>query len=367
MEILADPFVWLAAGVIGIIAVALMLRAASRRSEQQLSAVRQEMQNSLAAQVQAVAGQLNHLMQSVNQQLGQVRQELQTGMASTGQLTSEAQREVSRQLKSSTDALVQMSQKVGEMQQTSQDLSKATQTLQSVLGGAKTRGSLGEIALEALLSDALPQNAYATQHRFMSTGAIVDAVVRHGDRWLCVDSKFPLEAYRRLTDQGEDARQDFCVAVRKHADAIAEKYILPDEHTLDYALMFVPSESIYYELVMSTDSRHGRLEEYCRARRVLPVSPNTVLAILSAVAVSLQGQRIEENARNLLANLVGVTRQFEAFAEAYEKLGGHLRNAQRTYEDADSRLSRARNSLEQMSQGALPESVPKNLESTPAE
>src|ERR1700685_2996691 len=135
---LANPIIWLVAGAIGIAVVALMLRASSRRSEAQLSAVRQEMQNSLAAQLQAVAGQLNHLMQSVTQQLGQVRQELQTGVASTGQLATEAQREVSQQLKSSTEALMQMNQKVGQMQQMGQDLSKATQTLQSVLGGAKT-------------------------------------------------------------------------------------------------------------------------------------------------------------------------------------------------------------------------------------
>ncbi len=364
---LMNSIVWLAAGVIGIALVALMLRASSRRSEAQLSAVRQEMQSSLATQLQSVAGQLNHLMQSVTQQLGQVRQELQTGVASTGQLAADAQREVSQQLKSSTDALVQMSQKVGEMQQTSQDLSKATQTLQSVLGGAKTRGSLGEIALEGLLADALPQAAYATQYRFPSTGAVVDAVVHHGDRLLCVDSKFPLEAYRRLTEEGDDARRDFSVAVRKHADSIAEKYILPDEHTLDYALMFVPSESIFYELLMSTDARHGRLEEYCRGKHVLPVSPNSFFAFLGAVAVSLQGQKIEENARHLLAGLAGVTKQMENFTDIYERLGTHLRHAQQSYEDADSKLTRARNSLDQMSQGALPEAAPKALEKSSGE
>lgn len=364
---LMNPIVWLVAGVIGIALVALMLRASSRRSEAQLSAVRQEMQSSLATQLQSVASQLNHLVQSVTQQLGQVRQELQTGVASTGQLAADAQREVSQQLKSSTDALVQMSQKVGEMQQTSQDLSKATQTLQSVLGGAKTRGSLGEIALEGLLADALPQAAYATQYRFPSTGAVVDAVVHHGDRLLCVDSKFPLEAYRRLTEEGDDARRDFSIAVRKHADSIAEKYILPDEHTLDYALMFVPSESIFYELLMSTDARHGRLEEYCRGKHVLPVSPNSFFAFLGAVAVSLQGQKIEENARHLLAGLAGVTKQMENFTDIYERLGTHLRHAQQSYEDADSKLTRARNSLDQMSQGALPEAAPKALEKSSGE
>ncbi len=359
---LMSPVVWLAAGILGIVVVALMLRAASRRSETQLTAVRQEMQSSLAAQLQAVAGQLNHLMQGVTQQLGQVRQELMTGVASTGQLNAEAQRDVAKQLKSSTDALVQMSQKVGEMQQTSQDLSKATQTLQSVLGGAKTRGSLGEIALEGLLADALPQAAYATQYRFASTGAIVDAIVRTGERLLSIDSKFPLEAYRRLTEEGNDARRDFSVAVRKHADSIAEKYILPDEHTFDYALMFVPSESVYYELLMTEDSKHGRLEEYCRAKRVFPVSPNSFFAFLGADAVSLQGRKIEENARHLLASLAGVTKQVESFTDIYEKLGTHLRHAQQSYEDADSKLTRARNSLDQMSQGALPDSTPKALE-----
>jgi len=236
-----------------------------------------------------------------------------------------------------------------------------------VLGGAKTRGSLGEIALEGLLADALPQAAYATQYRFPSTGAIVDAIVRSGDRILPIDSKFPLEAYRRLTEEGDDARRDFSIAVRKHADSIAEKYILPDEHTFDYALMFVPSESVYYELLMTEDSKHGRLEEYCRAKRVFPVSPNSFFAFLGAVAVSLQGQKIEENARHLLAGLAGVTKQMENFTDIYERLGTHLRHAQQSYEDADSKLTRARNSLDQMSQGALPEAAPKALEKSSGE
>ncbi|HKV04989.1 MAG TPA: DNA recombination protein RmuC [Candidatus Acidoferrales bacterium] len=354
---------WIAGGVlVAILVVALLVRAAGRRSEAQLSAARQELQNSLTAQGQTVAAQLNHLMQSVTQQLGQVRQELQTGVASTGQLASEAQREVAKHLQSSTDMLVQMSQKIGEVQQSSQDLSKATQTLQSVLGGAKTRGSLGEITLERLLADALPQAAYATQYRFPSTGAVVDAIVRTADRILPIDSKFPLEAYRRLVDEGDDARREFSVAVRKHADSIAEKYILPDEQTFEYALMFVPSEAVFYELLMTEDSKHGKLDEYCRGKRVLPVSPNSFYAYLSAIAVSLQGQKIEENARHLVAGLAGVKKQIEVFADVYEKLGTHLRHAQQSYEDADGKLNRARNSLEQMSQGALPDGEPKALE-----
>lgn len=358
---------WLAIGALALVIVAIAVWYADRRSDTQLSAVRQEMQSSLAAQVQLVTSQLNFLTESLTQQLGQVRQELQAGVSSTGQLATQAQREVAQRLQSSTEVLLQMSEKIGEVHQTSQDLSKAAETLQSVLGGAKTRGSLGEVTLERLLEDALPRAAYETQFRFGSTGAIVDAIVRSGERILPIDSKFPLDSYRRLLEEGSDARREFSQAVRKHADSIAEKYILPDEHTFDYALMFVPSEGVYYELLMTEDSKYGKLDEYCRSKRVFPVSPNTFYACLSAVAISLQGQKIEENARHLLANMAGLKKQFETFAEVYEKLGTHLRHAQQSYEDADSRLNRARNSLEQMSQGALPEAAPKALGSSSGE
>lgn len=356
--------VWIAAGaVLALIAAAVVWSVgAGKRAEEQIAAARQELQTSLATQAQGVSAQLSQLMQSVTQQLGQVRQELQTGITSSGQLASDAQREVARRLQSSTEALVQMSQKIGEVQKTSQDLSQAAQTLQSVLGGAKTRGTLGEVTLERLLEDALPRSAYEMQYRFASTGAVVDAIVRGGERVLSVDSKFPLDAYRRLAEGGDSARREFSVAVRKHADSIAEKYILPEEQTLDYALMFVPSEGVYYELLLTEDPKYGLLDEYCRSRRVFPVSPNTFYACLSAIAVSLKGQNIEENARHLLANLAGLKKQLESFCEVYEKLGTHLRHAQQSYEDADSRLNRTRNSVEQMSQGVLPEGATKMLE-----
>ena len=357
-----NPAIWLIATIVAVAILAAIVWSSSRRSEIQLSAVRQEVQNSLTAGSQSVTVQMNHLMQMVTQQLGQVRQELQTGVASTGQLATEAQKGVAQQLQSSNEALFQINQKIGEVYQSSQDLSKAAQTLQSVLGGAKTRGTLGEVTLDRLLADALPQSAYTMQYRFGSTGAVVDAIVRSGERVLSIDSKFPLEAYRRLIESADDARRDFSAAVRKHADSIAEKYILPAENTFDYALMFVPSESVYYELLMTQDSKYGPLDEYCREKRVFPVSPNTFYACLSAVAISLQGQKIQENARHLLARMEGLKRQFESFADVYEKLGTHLRHSQQCYEDADSRLSRARNSLEQMSQGALPEAELRGLE-----
>jgi DNA recombination protein RmuC len=363
-----SPVVWLIVGVLAIVVIAAIVWSAARRTDAQLSTVRQEMQNSLATQSQTVLSQMNSLAQSVTQQLGQVRHELQAGVASSGQLASAAQTAMAQQLQASSEAIRKISTQLGEVQQAGRDLSQSAQTLQNVLGGAKTRGSLGEVALERLLEDALPRSAYETQFRFAGTGAIVDAIVRTGERVLSIDSKFPLEAYRRLVETGDDAaRREFCTAVRKHADSIAEKYILPDEHTFDYALMFVPSEGVYYELLMSEDTKYGQLDAYCRSKHVFPVSPNTFYACLSAVASSLQGQKIAENARHLMANLEGLKKQFETFGDVYDKLGNHLRHAQQSYEDADAKLNRARNTLEQMSQGALPEGITKILEPTSRE
>src|SRR5271170_204450 len=230
-----------------LVAVSVVAWLGGRRTELQMTALRQEMQGTVAAQVQAVTTQVGQLAQSVTQQLGQVRQELQSGVASSGQLALQAQREVATRLEASTDTLRQLAQQIGEVQQASRELSMASQTLQTVLGGAKTRGILGEVALERMLEDALPRAAYETQYRF-STGNIVDAIVRVGERVLPIDSKFPLDAYRRLVESGDDARKEFALAVRKHADSIAGKYILQDELTLDFALMFIPSEGVYYEL-----------------------------------------------------------------------------------------------------------------------
>jgi DNA recombination protein RmuC len=356
-----NPVLWLAIGIVAILVIAAISWSSSRQMDDRLSSMRQEMQNSITAQGQSVTSQVNFLAQSMAQQLGQVRQELQSGISSSGQIATETQRTVSQQLQSATEAVRAISQQLGAVQKAGDDLTKASQSLEKVLGGVKSRGILGEIGLERMLEDALPQGTYELQHRF-STGDVVDAVVHSGQRMVTIDSKFPLDSYRRLADLGEDARKEFAQAVRKHADSIAAKYILPAEQTLDFAMMFVPSEAIYYEVLMTEDPRSGRLDAYCRAKSVIPVSPNTLYAYLSAILMGLRGMQVEENARRLLGSLAGLEKQLDNFSDVFEKLGTHLRHSQQSYEEAGSRLSKARNSLEQMSQGTIPEAAPKTLE-----
>ncbi len=347
---------WIAAAVIAVlgsfgILVALKARqAVSEQASEQGDALRKEMQSLLAAQSQAAAAQINQLSQSLTAQLGQVTQQVQSGMASVGVLTSTAQKAVSDQLQASTQMLTSVHQQIGEMQRAGHEVSAAAKQIESVLGGAKTRGTLGEVALDRILADTLPRATYDMQYRF-STGEVVDAVVKLSDKLLPIDSKFPLDGYRRLLEHGEECRKDFATAVRGHAEAIAKKYILPGEETLDIALMFVPSEGVYYELLRSVDPKGTPLDEYCRARCVVPVSPSTLFAHLKIIFLGLRGMQIEENAKRLLASIGGLKKQMDGFGEAYDKLGNHLRLAQQNYLDAYGRLDRARAFIEVLSQG----------------
>lgn len=334
---------------------------AQRRTEARASELRQEMQNLLATQSQALTAQLGQLSQAVTQQLGNVSQQVQSGMASTGTLVSDAQRAVSVQLQSATTIMGTLQQQLGKVEQSGRDLSDAAKAIESVLGGAKTRGLLGEVALERMLADTLPASAYEMQYRF-STGEVVDAAVHFGAKLVPIDSKFPLDDFRRMVEEGEEARKGFGAAVRQHADAIAKKYIVPGENTLDFALMFVPSESVYYELLMSTDTKGVPLDVYCRQKHVIPVSPNSLYAHLSVVLMGLKGLQIEENALRLHASLSGLKTQWDNFAVVFEKMGTHLRNASQSYSDADRKLDRARDALDQMAQGALPDAAPNALE-----
>jgi len=341
--------------------VARLTTSVRQTTDAQIAAHRQEMQVSLGTQTQSLNQQMAQLTQSVTQQLGQVTQSLQKGMADTGLLASKAQETMSAELKNSRELLSRINQQLGEVQQAGRELSEAAKTIEMVLGAAQTRGSLGEQALERLLADSLPQDAYEMQHRF-STGELVDVVIRVGEKLLPIDSKFPLDDYRRLVETGEEARKGFAQTVRAHADSIARKYILPGEGTLDIALMFVPSESVYYEILMTEDPKFAQLGNYCRSKNVVPVSPNTLYSYLSVILMGLRGMQIEENAKRLLANLGGLEKQVNGFAEVYGKVGTHLRHAQQSYEESEKKLDRARNALEQMAKGALPEADVKLLE-----
>jgi DNA recombination protein RmuC len=317
--------------------------------ESQMNEMRRDLMTLSMAQTQSTS-KIETIAGTVATRLEAVTTALKDGVKDSAQITSkitsESQAAMSQELKNTREQINQIHNQLGEVQQASQQMFETTRTLENILGGAKSRGSLGEITLERLLEDSLPPSQYAKQYRFRS-GEAADAVIFLLDKKkMAIDSKFPLDAYRRLSAEGEEARRAFVTAVKGHADAIAKKYIVPDEGTLDVALMFVPSETVFYELLMSVDGKGQPLDEYCRSRSIFPVSPNTLHANLRVIAMGLRGMQIEENAKNLAANLTALRKQLDTFEEYFEKIGTHLKNAQLSYAEADKRFGKASNTLD---------------------
>jgi DNA recombination protein RmuC len=203
-----------------------------------------------------------------------------------------------------------------------------------------------ELLLENLLRDRLPPSAYEMQYTFDS-GERVDAIVR-ADRTIPVDSKFPLDNYIRLVDAETDderqlAERQFGRDVKQHIDAIASKYIRPDEGTYDFAFMYIPVEGVYYELACG---KTGALLSYAHERRVFPVSPTTFTAYLQVIALGLRGMQIEEHAHEVMAYVADLRRDFDRFADDFDKVGTHLGHAQSKYHEAGKRLDKFGTKLE---------------------
>jgi DNA recombination protein RmuC len=315
--------------------------------ESQMSELRHDLQTIATAQAQST-GQIATIGQSVSQRLESVTRALQDGVANSAQIATQGQTAIATELKNTREQMGQIQKQLGEFQELSRNVSSATKSLEGILGGAKSRGLLGEVTLERLLEDCLPPSQFASQYRF-SSGDVADAVIFLRDKKLMsIDSKFPLDAFRRIATDGDEARRAFVTAVKGHADAIARKYIVPGEGTLDMALMFVPSESVYYELLMLPDNKGQQLDSYCRGKKVIAVSPNTLYAHLCVIAMGLRGMQIEENATRIFASLSGMHKQMETFTEVFEKLGTHIKNSQQCYNDADKRLEKTQNTLDNL-------------------
>src|SRR5437016_1052654 len=336
----------------------LQSRQKSGAIESQMNELRRNLQTIATSQAQST-GQLETIAKGVAQRLDSVTPALQDAIRNsaqiTGQRTSDAQAKMADELKNTRDQIGEIQKQLVALQLAGQQMSQTAQTLEGILGGAKSRGSLGEVTLERLLEDSLPPTQYEMQYRF-SSGEAADAVVKLRDKkLLAIDSKFPLDAYRRIAAEGDEARRAFTLAVKGHADAIAKKYIVPDEGTLDIALIFVPSESVYYELLMTQDNKGQPLDGYCRDKKVIAVSPNTLYAHLCVIAMGLRGMQMEENAKRLLASLSGMEKQMEKFADKFATLGTHLKNAQQSYSESDKLFERAQNTLETVLGAGVPE------------
>ncbi len=219
--------------------------------------------------------------------------------------------------------------------------------LEQALRPPKARGGFGELLLANLLADMLPSSAYELQFGFTS-GERVDAVVR-AEKLLPVDAKFPLDNVHRVLDAEDDeqrliARRALARDVKGHVDAIATKYIKPGENTYDFAFMYLPAETVYYEIACGGT---GDLHQYALARRVFPVSPATFHAYLTMIVLGLRGLQIEQHAQEVMAYCGQLAKDFSRFKDDFDVVGKHIGNAQGKYSEAERRLVKFETRLEQ--------------------
>jgi DNA recombination protein RmuC len=256
---------------------------------------------------------------------------------------------VDRRLESATQTTNRIHERLGKVDEaTTQMLERAKDLarLEQALRPPKARGGFGELLLENLLRDRLPPSAWEMQHTFDS-GDRVDAIVKV-DRLIPVDSKFPLDNYNRVVEAETDDERTlgermFARDVKTHIDAIAMKYIRPDEGTYDFAFMYIPVEAVYYELACG---KTGALLQYAHERRVFPVSPTTFTAYLQVIALGLRGMQIEQHAHEVMAYVADLQRDFGRFTDDFDKIGTHIGHAQSKYHEAGKRLDRFETKLE---------------------
>lgn len=289
---------------------------------------------------------LDNSTHSIQQQLGQLLGQVQQRLKENAETLSQTQQHLGERLDNATRVVGSVQRSLGGLEEANRkiyEVGKNISSLQEILRAPKLRGGLGEFFLEDLLGQILPQQHFFMQYGFRS-GEKVDAVVKLGDSLVPVDAKFPLENFNRIRDAvgGEErsrARRQFGIDVKKHIDAIASKYILPDEGTYDFALMYIPAENVYYETIIKDDLPEDRsLSHYALSKHVIPVSPNSFYAYLQAIVLGLRGMKIEDRAKEIVVYLSRLQGDFIKFRDEFSLLGKHLGHAQASFQNADRKL-----------------------------
>jgi DNA recombination protein RmuC len=312
--------------------------------QQQMEALRDHLRQNLDGSSQIFTQQIAHL---TNQ--------LQERFRDQGQILQMSQEAMGKRLDNAARVVGEFQNRLGKFEEANQrifEVGKDIASLQEILRAPKLRGNLGELFLGDLLGQVLPRDHFDLQYGFKN-GEKVDAVVKLGGQLVPIDSKFPLENFKKYLETKSDAekkafRKLFLGDVKKHIDAIAQRYIRPDEGTFDFALMYIPAENVYYEMIIREDAFDGEFSVigHAMAKRVVPVSPNNFYVYLNTILLGLKGLRVEQGAKEILANLARLQGDLSRFAEDFSKVGSHLGNARSAYESAEKRLSRLSEKLE---------------------
>lgn len=308
--------------------------------------------------------QLQQLSEVVQQRLNETNQALDRKLSESHQLTRDQfaqntqviqgitreSRELLHQVNQQSNQMIrQVTEKLTKLDDTNRqviDFSSQLKNLQDILKNPKQRGVLGEYFLEETLKNVLPPNSYQMQYRFRN-GDIVDAVVFVKEKIIPIDSKFSLEKYEQLLgcndpDQRVVIQRQFKADLKNRIDETA-KYVKPDEKTMDFAFMFIPSESIYYDLLVnkvgSAQISSRDLIDYAfKEKHVIIVSPTSFLAYLQTVLQGLRALQIEESAKLIRKNVEKLAKHLYAYQSYFEKIGTGLGSTVNHYNRAGKEL-----------------------------
>ena len=264
--------------------------------------------------------------------------------------TTAMQQSVQRQLSQSAKLVADVTQRLAKLDETNRrvvDVADELKTLQNVLSNPKQRGVFGEFYLESVLENVLPPGQYKMQYKF-ADGEIVDAAIfLEKGQVLPIDSKFSLENYNRMIEASGKERDAYLQKVKSDLKLRIDetsKYIRPSEKTMDFAFMFIPSESLYYDLLISNVGQGGSsrdLIEYAfRDKRVIIVSPTSFMAYLQTVLQGLRSLQIEEQAKDIQVRVGKLGVHIAKFETFMQKLGSSLSTTVNHYNSAHKELAK---------------------------
>jgi DNA recombination protein RmuC len=320
-----------------------------------LDVYRESLNKSLETTTASLTARFEKLQESNEQKLTEIRGEVEKKLEQTQQ--------------SMTQTFGSMFEHLSKLQETNQNIMQFSQEmheLQGILKAPRLRGELGEVEMERMLRDCLSPDQFAIQYEIDRNNR-VDAVIFNPEGKLPIDSKFPLEAWRRMhildaaDADRQMARREFIKAVKGHIETIAQKYIRPPL-TLDFAVMYVPAEGVYYDLMEMPE-----LAEFARLRRVFPASPVTFWALLQVTVIGFRGLRITENARHIAQLLNALKGDLSKFREAFRVASKQIGNAKDNMDDAGEHLERFSVKLEGLDTKSLDNGTPPALEPPPAD
>ncbi len=268
--------------------------------------------------------QINELARAVNERLKENRESFER--------TSNS---ISKRILDFTAGIT----KIGESLQNVENSVKEVSSFQQIFRTPKLRGRWGELALEHILAQSFSRDMFELQYNF-SSGETVDAILKLPDgKILPIDAKFPHDHFERMIEavsekERDEAKKLFSNEVKREIDDIAGKYILPSEGTTNVALMYIPAEAVYFEIINS----FPELSDYSRAKKVLLASPNTFSLMLQVIQQWARDLQFGRQTADIIKRIQRIIIDSQKLGESFDKLGKHLSDARSSYEDSAKRL-----------------------------